>query len=103
MSTSTSLAPASPQASQALPFLYQEAPTGDVSPGTLSPGLLESTEEAARREAAAREVGRQEGQNNARETFEKELIRARDAISQTLQAFAREREAFYQRVEGEVV
>jgi flagellar assembly protein FliH len=102
MSTSTSLAPA-PQASQASPFLYQEAPTGDVSPGTPSRGLLESTEEAARREAAAREVGRQEGQNNARETFEKELIRARDAISQTLQAFAREREAFYQRVEGEVV
>lgn len=102
MSTSTSLAPASPQASRALPFPYQEAPTAGVPPGSSS-GSHESAEETTRREAVVRESGRQEGQTQAREAFEKDLVGARDAIRQTLQAFAREREAFYRKVEAEVV
>ena len=59
------------------------------------------------REAAARQAGwqkgRQEGEAAARSELEKKLVAERATLSGALQDFAKEREAYFRRVEAEVV
>ncbi len=55
------------------------------------------------REAQAHERGIQEGEQHSRAEFEKQLNVLYENVAQALRDFAREREAYYQRVEEEVV
>ncbi|HZP00945.1 MAG TPA: FliH/SctL family protein [Terriglobia bacterium] len=62
-----------------------------------------SEAEAKAREAQARELGIQEGEARARAEFEKQLSTLYENVAQALRDFSREREAYYQRVEEEVI
>ena len=70
-----------------------------------SGGITE--EQVQAREAAARQAGwqrgRQEGEAAARGELEKKLVVERATLSGALQDFAKEREAYFRRVEAEVV
>jgi flagellar assembly protein FliH len=125
MSSSPSRAPALPESPpeerpaqesvQALPFPYPEVtvPAGARFPraqfplaGTgvsgTDPAALAA--QAAEREAAqAREAGRQQGQQEARAKFEEQLAGERSAVAQALADFARERAAYYRKIEAEAV
>jgi flagellar assembly protein FliH len=80
------------------PFLYADTSTvGSVD------AALNDSAHGAQRESMAWERGRQEGAAEARTHFEKELATCKAVLLEALQAFAREREAFYEKVEGEVV
>jgi flagellar assembly protein FliH len=85
-----------PAPQPAAPFPYHEVSAGDgVAP---LPGIRDS--DCA---AAALQRAREEGEAQARAVFQRELAEVRADISQTLAAFARQREEYYQRIEGEVV
>jgi flagellar assembly protein FliH len=62
-----------------------------------------SEEEVRRREEQARAQGVREGDAQARTRFERELAAERATLAKTLRDFAREREVYFGRVEGEVV
>lgn len=66
-------------------------------------GGVISEAEAKARDAQARDRGLQEGEARARSEFEKQLGVLYENVAQALREFAREREAYYQRVEEEVV
>ena len=59
--------------------------------------------DSVRREAALREQARQEGELRARAEYEAQLGRVRESVTKALADFARERTAYYQQVEAEVV
>ena len=91
-------------ASRAQPFPYCDAPSRVGPDGCTGLSNDEALpEEIAHREKAARELGRQEGKMEAQSALQAEFARIPVAIAETLKAFAREREAFYQKVEPEVV
>lgn len=69
----------------------------DQEAASLSPETL------VQREATAREAGRQEGETKAQAAFDAHLARLRQDVAVALADFARERAAYYQQVEGEVV
>ena len=74
------------------------------SPDATASGPPPVTEEQIQaREARARKEGREEGIAQGRTEFEKRLAGEKQALAQTVREFAREREAYFQRVEGEVV
>jgi flagellar assembly protein FliH len=89
------------------PFPYSDAScrvrgeSSDLSTRLLNGENL--AEEVDLREQAARELGRREGQLAAQASLQAEFARIPAAIAETITAFAREREAFYQKVEPEVV
>ncbi len=62
-----------------------------------------SEREVTEREAEARELGRQQGERESRAGFEEQLARERAAVAQALTAFARERAAYYRKIEEEAV
>jgi flagellar assembly protein FliH len=107
MSMSSSPMPGGPPLPEARPFPYAEvrarAADGALreSIGTASNEVQD--DEALQREQVARELGRQQGKAEALTALQSELVRIPEAIAQTVTAFAREREAFYQKVEPEVV
>jgi flagellar assembly protein FliH len=57
----------------------------------------------AEREAQAREAGRQQGELQARTRLEEQLARERSAIAVAVADFARERAAYYRKIEEEAV
>jgi len=62
-----------------------------------------SEDEARAREDRARAAGLKEGEGQARARFEREINSTREAVAQALESFGREREAYFCRVEAEVV
>jgi flagellar assembly protein FliH len=118
MSSSASPAPlpaaatiATPSAPpEASPFPYSQAV---VQPGKANfslsdPRLAASGDSDAAahgtaREAQLREIGRQQGALECRAKFEEQLARERSAVAQALSDFARERAAYYQKIEAEAV
>ncbi len=109
---STSYSPAlDPQAGTAeaelksSPFFYVEAAPGAaqapglVSVASMSGGALDQ----ANREEALRQAARAEGAASARAAYEEHLARVRDGVRVALAEFAKERTAYYQQVEAEVV
>jgi len=104
MSTSSSPAVDSAKAEPEVhPFLYADAGTG-ANPG-LSPSTASaaSSDDPARRDEAVRAAGRQEGEAHARAVYEQELARVRDSVRVAIEAFAGERQRYYQDVENEIV
>lgn len=91
------------------PFPYDSIPPGAISSGYGSSTLGEAgmvtanAAEQARREAQVRALGRQEGQAEAAKQFEERLAGERAGIASALAAFTRDRAAYFQQVEGEVV
>jgi len=55
------------------------------------------------REARARELGREQGERESRAKFEERLVGERSAVAKALTDFARERAAYYQKIEEEAV
>jgi flagellar biosynthesis/type III secretory pathway protein FliH len=116
MSSSPSRAPvaASPQTpalSAALqPFPYDSIPPGASTCRSVADGLAgfsdptaEGAAAAAARETQARALGRQEGLTETRKIFDEQLGRERLNLSAALAEFTRDRAAYFQKVEGEVV
>lgn len=58
---------------------------------------------AAAREQQARRLGRQEGETESRNDFAEKLASERAALSAALAAFTRDRAAYFEKVEAEVV
>jgi flagellar assembly protein FliH len=121
MSTSPSRTPAATseeklppelQPSELQPFPYDSVPAGTAR-GTTIDGLTGaglrgwatdgSAADAAARETQAHAQGRQEGQAEGRKTFEDQLARERASLAAALAQFTRDRAAYFQKVEGEVV
>ena len=74
------------------------------TPDSQAPGPSPASEEQIRaREAQARKAGWDEALAQARVEFEKRLADERQPLVQAIREFARERETYFQRVEGEVV
>jgi flagellar assembly protein FliH len=113
MSTSLSRSPLSPSAQtvresplKVSDFLYSEiavvASEGNFGQDGLSPAAS-NVDDTEVRETQAREQGRQEGEATASKNFSEQLARERASLVAALTQFAREREAYYQTVEGQVV
>jgi len=86
----------------------QTAPDGDPSKqgarASASPPIIGLREDEVRvKEEQARALGFKEGEEQARAKFQRELAREREGIAKGLGDFAREREAYFCRVEAEVV
>ena len=62
-----------------------------------------SEDEVLAKEEQARALGIREGEAQARAKFERQLAAEREALAKALEGFAREREGYFCRVEGEVV
>jgi flagellar assembly protein FliH len=71
---------------------------------TKGAGPLPASDEQTRaREARARQEGREEAEGKARAEYEKRLATEHEALAQAIREFARERAAYFGRVEAEVV
>ena len=89
-------------------FIYGEAappgggpaPAGGAGQAAPEPSPAACT---AEREAQARQLGRQQGEAEARSKFEEQLSREREAVAKAVTDFARERAAYYRRLEEEAV
>jgi len=121
MSSSASPAWASPEPASAarseqaivVPFAYTEvspegAGAGNALPAGRSaaykaPDPSAAAASAAMREAQMRESGRQQGEAEQRAKFEEQLMRERAAVAKALMDFARDRAAYYRRLEEEAV
>ena len=107
MSTSSEPALGVPAAAEVRCFAYTEV---SVSSGGLhgpqppSPGFPQgSSEEQAKRDQAAREQATREGESRARAECQAELNQVRESVCAALANFSKERAAYYQQVETEVV
>lgn len=105
--------PGAGESLEASPFLYGEAV---AAPGQRNFSLLENrmpgggeldapalAARSAEREAQLREQGRQQGAQEVRASYEVQLSAERAAVAQALRDFARERSAYYQKLEEETV
>ena len=104
--------PAQREQPEASPFPYYEVPVssspfdsslaGFQLPGG---GRSESSPKTldAERDAQARALGRQQGELECRTKFEEQVGRERSAVAMALTDFARERAAYYQKIEQEAV
>jgi flagellar assembly protein FliH len=97
---------------QALPFPYREIPASagssasahrDFGQSGFEPDPADESGDVALREARTRELGRQEGRIEASKDFEEQLVRERAMLTTAVGEFIRERAAYYQTVETEVV
>ncbi len=97
---------------EAAPFPYREVTVsssqhGSQAAGFELPGGGKSESgpraQAAEREAQARASGRQQAELEWRAKFEEQLVRERSAVATALAEFARERAAYYQKIEEEAV
>jgi flagellar biosynthesis/type III secretory pathway protein FliH len=91
---------------EVLPFPYCEVGAAAGQPNfprtePASPGGESASDLSA--VARARESGRQQGELEGRAKFEEGLARERLAVAQALTNFARERAAYYQKIEAEAV
>ncbi|HEY4903608.1 MAG TPA: FliH/SctL family protein [Candidatus Sulfotelmatobacter sp.] len=89
------------------PFPYPELASGAALPrGTALPPLdsrIQPAIDTADREMRARVLGREEGQAEARKTWEEQLTKERAMLGTALTQFAQDRTLYYQNVETEVV
>ncbi|MBZ5597371.1 MAG: hypothetical protein LAN83_03530 [Acidobacteriia bacterium] len=86
------------------PFPYAEAGSIEASGGTAAAGDPVSAARAGLdAETQAHETGRQQGEMQARAAFDEHLAQVRESVRAALSDFARERAAYYQQVEVEVV
>jgi len=92
------------------PFPYDDVPPhrGHLAGADANAlaGLGSNSTEAAdtaAREMQARASGRQEGQEEARRIFEVQLAKERSSLAGALAQFTRDRAAYFQNVEGEIV
>lgn len=119
MSSSPSRAPAAPAApmesagvaaevtGEVLPFPYCEVETAGGRAGfartdAATPGRGDAASSQAA-VAQARESGRQQGEGDSRAKFDGQLAEVRAAVAKALVDFARERAAYYQKIEAEAV
>ena len=110
MSSSPRTAPTTSSAveqprSECQPFPYASIPAG-TPPGALGLRTWTGEPEAAEslsREQQSRALGRQEGQTEARKLFEDQLARERASLAAALAQFTRDRAAYFQKIESEVV
>lgn len=86
----------------ALPFPYDELPPGGgiKSEPAFAPV---TTQTSSADQAQARQLGHEEGRAEARKNFEQKLTEERGTIAAALTQFARDRVAYYARLEREVV
>jgi flagellar assembly protein FliH len=100
-------APAPREQPEALPFPYCEVGVAgghnlpEASSALSAKGGIASDPSAMA--VQAREAGRQQGQLEARALFDEQLARERAGVAKALTDFARERAAYYQKIEGEAV
>jgi flagellar assembly protein FliH len=111
MSTSPRLAPdpvarrAPTRPREPQPFPYYALPA-DASPHEHStdPARIKAAEDTvATREAQARQLGQAEGEAAARKSFDEQLARERSGVAAALAEFTRDRAAYFQKIEAEVV
>jgi len=104
--------PAAGEAVEVQPFAYGEAFERPGQPNfpraeRRMPGQGGSEPSAAKlaaeREAQVRELGRQQGLGECRTKFEEQLAKERGVLAQALADFARDRAAYYQKIEEECV
>ncbi|MBZ5679107.1 MAG: hypothetical protein LAO24_03260 [Acidobacteriia bacterium] len=100
-------APAAATSSEVSAFPYKEVAPGAGSRSSAVSGNLyddaAAEEDVVAQEARARELGRQEGVAEAHSRFEEQLVRERANLAEALAHFTRDRAAYYQKVEAEVV
>lgn len=104
MSSSPKLSPVAPTPSQTAvtkfqAFPYDAIPARPVALGT----MLDSGADPAAREVEIRAQGQREGQVEAGKIFAEQLSRERASLAAALAQFTRDRAAYFQKVEGEVV
>lgn len=101
-----------PASAEAAPFPYSEVVLPVAAQELLHSSSVAAGAEAdprtvavqmAEREAQARSQGRQQGEIDARAKFEELLQREHAALAEALAGFARERAAYYQKIEAEAV
>jgi len=90
------------------PFPYDSIAPGagvraGMAAGLYGPAAGDGAAEAAVRETQARAQGRQEGLTDARAAFDLQLGRERASLATALAEFTRDRAAYFQKVEGEVI
>lgn len=106
MSTSPKRAPAAAMEAaipQLAPFPYDAVP---ATAGATLFGVTKAADRdsaAAEREAQAFARGRQAGQQESRQAFEQQLAKEKSNLSAALAQFARDRSAYFEKVEPEVV
>jgi flagellar assembly protein FliH len=101
MSSSSSPAP---EKADIRPFSYEQVSPDSNGLAAVSPGASPNTaDEAGLRQLRIVEQARAEGEARAQATFVEQLARERQMIREAVTAFARERDAYYQKVEGEIV
>jgi len=113
MSTSPSRAPLPPAAHAPAtplePFPYDSIPVESargIAPGSaIISRYLQADEETrlAAREAQGRIRGREDGLAEARKIFEEQLARERSQLAEMLKQFTRDRAAYFEKIESEVV
>lgn len=101
------------EAGEVLPFSYSEAVVkpgrsnlclpAQPLPGTVESDPLASAPSDSQREAQWRELGRQQAGLECKARFEEQLAGERVGIAKALADFARERGAYYQKIEEECV
>jgi flagellar assembly protein FliH len=106
MSTSPKRAPATPLEEPvprhtAFPYAAVPAASGAMPFGTA--GAVDGDAAAADREAQAFVRGRQAGQQESRQAFEQQLAIEKSNFGAALAQFARDRSAYFEKVEPEVV
>lgn len=111
-SFSSSSPAAAEDTSTVSPFPYDDLPPGsgwlprsDRGAGGAEgkAQILDAARLASAGEARARELGRDEGQADARRSFDEQLARERSAVADALAQFTRDRGAYYTKLEKEVV
>jgi len=109
MSTSPSLAPSRKSIASCTAALVQPFPYDTVLPGTSSkrgvedPSAGHDGSDTAAREALARAQGRHEAEAQAQQSFRMQLEKERASLASALASFTRDRAAYFQKVESEVV
>jgi flagellar assembly protein FliH len=112
MSSSPSSARVAPVNQKSLlnlqPFPYDSIPPGAASMGGIRQGRLDAwpadgIADTAAHDAQIRAESRKEGQSEAGKIFEEQLVRERASLAAALTKFTRDRAAYFQQVEGEIV
>lgn len=93
------------------PFPYDSIPASvlpnlgaqDIQQGTTAGAPSTRAANISAYEATARSQGRQEGQAEARKEFQAQVEQERSVMASALAGFARDRAAYFAKVEGEVV
>lgn len=93
-----------PENGNVLPFAYEELSTDTEIVASVALGAAQTMgDQKGARQAQILEQARTEGAARAQATFAEQLTHERQNIRDALVAFARERDAYYQKVEGEIV